>query len=137
LVEFARQARDLVELGLRTPRKRFLSSGSTRLVPPVDSRFQLDQVLLHTGTVPPEIRIIFRWAGAPTLFGVREEVEQADDEEHGLGATTPEEFAYLIIVSLEENLLALGYGIENAAREPEGNVTWLRWKIGEPGPDPL
>ncbi len=38
--------------------------------------------------------------------------------------------ASMIIVSLEENPLASGYGIENAIREPQGNVTWLRWNTG-------
>jgi hypothetical protein len=51
---------------------------------------------------------------------------QDDDDLQFLGVT----LASMIIVSLEENLLASGYGIENAIREPHGNVTWLRWNTG-------
>lgn len=126
LADFARQARDVVERDLTTPSElHYRESG--KLVPPVDRRFQLDRVLLRADTVPPEIHILFRWADEPALFGIREEVQQDDDEEHGLGAATPDEFASLITNSLEENLLAWRFGIENAIREPQGNVTWLRW----------
>jgi hypothetical protein len=68
--------------------------------------------------VPPEIHIIFRWVEGTSLLGVREEVEQDDDEEHGLGATTPETLASLILDSFEENLVADRYGIGPAARKP-------------------
>lgn len=127
LTEFARQTRDLVDLRLRTPWKVHHSSGRVQQVPPIDSRFQLDQVLLRTDTAPPEIHIIFRWAGGQALFGIRERVEQDDYEDRGMGATTPAELASLIVTELEENLLARGYGIENARREPHDNVTWLDW----------
>jgi hypothetical protein len=100
---------------------------------PIDSRFQLDRVLLHTDTVPPEVHIIFRWAGEQTLFGVREPVEQDDDEARVVGTTAADELASLILISLEENLLACGYGIENAIREPQGgDVTWLHWDLKRP-----
>jgi len=102
------------------------SDGRVQQVPPIDSRFQLDQVLLRTDAVPPEIHILFRWTGEQALFGVREAVVQDDDDLQFLGVT----LASMIIVSLEENLLASGYGIENAIREPHGNVTWLRWNTG-------
>jgi hypothetical protein len=112
---------------------RSADSDVTWLVPPIDSRFQLDRVLLRTNTVPPEIHILFRWAREQTLFGVRELVAQEDmerdTEELVVGATAADELASVILISLEENLLASGYGIENASREPQGNVTWLRWNI--------
>lgn len=108
------------------------ASGVTRQVPPINSRFQLDRVLLRTDTVPPEIHILFRWARDPTLFGVRAAVMQ-DDDERPVGMTAAEELASMITISLEENLLAIGYGIENAIRQPEGDVTWLHWDIKRPG----
>ena len=87
-------------------------------MPPIDARFQLDQVLLRPDTVCPEITIMFRWAGEQALFGVSYVIEQ--DE-------TARELASMIVISLEEDLLAWGYGVENAIREPKGEVTWLRW----------
>ena len=101
--------------------------GGTRPGPPVDSRFHLEHVLLRDDMVAPEVHIIFRWAEGTSLLGVREEVEQDDDEEHGLGATTPEALASLILDSFEENLVADRYGIGAATRETRDNVTWMRW----------
>src|SRR5215468_9351733 len=75
-----------------------------------------EQVLLRTDTVPPEIHIAFRWAGERTLFGVRERVKHDDDEARAVGGTTAGALASMIVISLEENLLACGYGIENAIR---------------------
>jgi hypothetical protein len=126
LAELARQTRDQVDLDLGTPWTMNHSDGRVQQVPPIDGRFKLDRVLLRTDTVPPEIHILFRWAGEQVLFGVREAVVQDDDDLQFLGVT----LASMIIVSLEEDLLASGYGIENAIREPQGNVTWLRWNTG-------
>ena len=61
---------------------------------------------------------MFRWAGEQALFGVSYVIEQ--DE-------TARELASMIVISLEEDLLACGYGVENAIREPKGEVTWLHW----------
>jgi hypothetical protein len=107
-------------------------SGVTRQVPPIDSRFQLDRVLLRTDTVPPEIQILFRWAEEQTLFGVREPVEQGGVE-LPVGMTAAEELASMIAISLEEDLLAIGFGIENAIQQRQGDVTWLHWDIKRPG----
>jgi hypothetical protein len=41
--------------------------------------------------------------------------------------TTPSEFALMTAIAAEEDLLAKGYGVQNAIREPKGDVTWLRW----------
>ena len=105
------------------------SDGRVQQVPPIDNRFQPEQVLLRTDTVPPEIHIAFRWAGERTLFGVRERVKHDDDEARAVGGTTADELASMIVISLEENLLACGHGIENAIRDLLGDVTWLRWNI--------
>ena len=134
LADFARQARDLVDRQLRTPGLAWYpDSGVTRRVPPIDSSFQLDRVVLCTDTVPPEIQIIFRWTDEQTLFGVRELVVLDDEADLVVGSTPAEELASMITMSLEENLLASGYGIENAIREPLGDVTWLHWDIKRPG----
>lgn len=61
------------------------SDGRVQQVPPIDDRFELDQVLLRTDAVPPEIHILFRWAGEQVLFGVREAVVQDDDDLQFLG----------------------------------------------------
>jgi len=108
-------------------------SGATWRVPPIDSRFQLGRVLLRTDTVPPQIHILFRWDGEQTLYGVRVSVEQDDDEPVVIGTTVAGSLASLITISLEENLLAHGYGIENAIRKPQGDVTWLHWNSKWPG----
>ena len=102
------------------------SDGRVQQVPPIDGRFKLDQVLLRADAVPPEIHILFHWAGEQVLFGVRETVVQDDDDFQFLGVT----LASMIVISLEENLLASGYGIENATREQQGNIIWLRWNSG-------
>ena len=91
----------------------------------MDSRFQVDQVLLDTGTDPAKIQILFRWAGETTLFGLSYQIDQ--DDEHPPGVTTPSEFAIMTAIAVEEDLLAKGYGVQNAIREPKGDVTWLRW----------
>ena len=92
----------------------------------MDSRFQLDQVLLDTSADPAKIQILFRWAGETTLLGLNYELEQ-DDGEHPPDITTPSEFAIMTAIAAEEDLLATGYGIQNAIREPKDDVTWLRW----------
>jgi hypothetical protein len=129
LAEFARQARDLVDRALRTPEELWSScSGAARQVAPIDSKFRLDHVILSTNTVLPEIHIFFRWGREQTLFGVRESVGQDDDLAPAAGATDAEELASLIMDSLAENLLAVGYGMKNAIREPQDGVTWLHWE---------
>jgi len=50
-----------------------------------------------------------------------------------IGTTVVGSLASLITISLEENLLAHGYGIENAIRKPQGDVTWLHWNSKWPG----
>jgi hypothetical protein len=122
LTEFARQSRDLVDLRLRTPQTMDHSDGRVEQVAPVDDRFQLDRVLLRMDMAPPEIHIIFRWAGEQTPFGVREKAEQHEND-----APTPEQLASLIVIFLEENLLASGLGIKRAIRRAQDDVTWLDW----------
>lgn len=100
------------------------SDGAVQQVAPIDDRFQLDRVLLRADLVPPEIHIIFRWAREQPVFGVSYVIEQDEDEDE-----TAREVASMIVISLEEDLLACGYGMENAIREPQGDVTWLRWDI--------
>lgn len=50
-----------------------------------------------------------------------------DDGEHPPGVTTPSESTIMTAIAVEEDLLATGYGVQNAIREPTGDVTWLRW----------
>jgi hypothetical protein len=75
--------------------------------------------------------VTFRWEGEDDLLGFACPVEQDDD-----WPATPEEAAGAVFIYLEENLKAAGYGLENAAREPDGEVTWLHWEApGEPAPE--
>src|SRR5262249_56053885 len=106
LAEFARQTRDLVDLRLRTPWTMHHSDGRVQQVPPIDNRFQPEQVLLRTDTVPPEIHIAFRWAGERTLFGVRERVKHDDDEARAVGGTPPDHPPPILAISLHQTLLA-------------------------------
>jgi hypothetical protein len=126
--DFARRTRDLVDQALRTPAVlRSSDSRATRRVPPIDGKFQLDQVVLDGNTDPVEIHVLFRWAGDQTLFGVREPVERDDVLTPVVGASDAEELAAMIVDSLEENLLAECYGVQNAIRDQQDSVTWLRW----------
>jgi hypothetical protein len=85
----------------------------------IRTEFQLERVDLRGGGDSYEIAVLFRWAGQTDLFGMRFDIPPDDDD---FGAPD----AY-ISVHVQENLLASGYGLANAAREHADGVTWLRW----------
>lgn len=119
LAERAPAIRDAVAASLSQPGQAVSRFGDRWEVPAVSPEFQLERVELHGGGDDYEIAVLFRWAGETGLFGMRFGLP-AEDE----GFDAPDA---LISVYVEENLLAQGYGLENATREPADGITWLRW----------
>jgi hypothetical protein len=129
--EFAELARGAVETALTEPGQSVSRFGDTGLEPPVDAAFSLAGTGVRSSPDGYEITVTFRWEGEDDLLGFACPVEQDDD-----WPATPEEAAGAVFIYLEENLKAAGYGLENAAREPDGEVTWLHWDApGEPAPE--
>jgi len=121
--EFAELARAAVETALSSPGPSASRPGETRLEPPVDAAFSLAETGLRSSPDGYEITVTFRWTGQDGVLGFASPVEQDDD-----WPATPEEAGAAVCIYLEENLMAGGYGLENAAREPAGGVTWLHWE---------
>jgi len=119
LPERAQAIRDAVAASLSQPAQAVSRFGDRWKAPAVSPEFQLERVELRGGEDSYEIAVLFRWAGQTDLFGMRFDVPPDDDD---FGAPD----AY-ISVYVEENLLASGYGVANAAREHADGVTWLRW----------
>ena len=90
--------------------------------PAVSPEFQLERVELHGSADRYEIAVLFRWAGQTDLFGMRFGIPPDDGD-----SLAPDAY---ISVYVEENLLAQGYGLANAAREHTDGITWLRWPQG-------
>jgi hypothetical protein len=126
---FAARTRDALETSLRTPRDVYGRFGDRWQTPPVSDRFSVEKVALDASRVPPQITITFRWAGESALFAVGCPVDPGDESNW---AHTPEEFATSIVISLEEHLRAVGYGIANATRQPADGLVWLDWKQAQP-----
>jgi hypothetical protein len=118
--ERARAIRDAVAACLTGPVQMHGRFGDQWEAPAVSAEFQLDRVELHGSGDDYEIAVLFRWSGEEDLFGMRYGVPPAEDEDYDV----PDAY---ISVYVEENLLAVGYGLENAIREPADGITWLRW----------
>jgi len=119
LAERAPAIRDAVAASLGQPHQAVSRFGDRYEVPAVSPEFQLERVELHGGGDDYEIAVLFRWAGETGLFGMRFDLS-ADDGDFD----APDAY---ISVYAEENLLASGYGLANATREPADGITWLRW----------
>jgi hypothetical protein len=117
--ERARDLRDQVQLELSAPREVHGRFGERWTEPPVSAKFRLERVELRGTDDAAEIAVLFRWSGEDDLFGLSYPL--SGDEESGEMADA------FISVYVEENLVAGGYGLANAIREPAGGVTWLRW----------
>jgi len=122
LPERAQAIRDAVAVSLSRPAQAVSRFGDRWEEPAVSPEFQLERVELRGGGDSYQIAVLFRWAGQAGLFGMRFDIPPDDDD---FGAPD----AY-ISVYVEENLLASGYGLANAAREHADGVTWLRWPRG-------
>lgn len=115
----ARAVRASVAACLSTPSQAWGRFGDRWEEPPVCVTFHLERVELGGTGQDPLVVVLFRWDGEDGLFGLRYPIpdegwaDNADD-------------AY-ISVRVEEDLLATGFGIENATREVADGVTWLQW----------
>jgi hypothetical protein len=123
--EFATLARDALQRILTTPSKAWsVRTGETYEAPPISRAFHLDEVILDSSQAYQHLVVKFRWDGEDSLFAVSYRVDQDDDVNCGEG---PEGFAISVKVALAEDLLALGYTLSNAVREPREGVVWVRW----------
>jgi hypothetical protein len=120
LPEQARATRELVEYQLSEPRQASNRFGETWEEPSISREFRLDRVELRGTDEEPQVAVLFRWAAEDDLFGLRFDVGPWGNP--------------YIPVYVQENLLACGYGVANAIREPDGEgVTWLHWPLrGQP-----
>ncbi len=122
LAERAEAIRDTVAKCLSEPGQAGNRFGDRWEAPAVSPEFQLERVELHGSADRYEIAVLFRWAGQTDLFGMRFGIPPDDGD-----SLAPDAY---ISVYVEENLLAQGYGLANAAREHTDGITWLRWPRG-------
>jgi len=116
----ARAVRDAVEQCLSEPHMAIGRFGDEWEEPPIAPTFHLDRVELRAAEQAPEIVVLFRWDGENDLFGVKFPIPQGDPFDDSSDA--------YISVYVEENLLAAGFGVENAVRDHAEGVTWLSWR---------
>ena len=119
LVEYARSVRDVVEESLTTEWTWTDRFGDTGKSPPIDPAFHLEAVQVQGTSEAPEIAVLFKWDPEEALFGLSYEVLR-DEEAFGVADS-------YILVYVQENLQAGGYGVRNATRDVRDGVTWLTW----------
>jgi hypothetical protein len=124
--ERARRVREALERALSSPQQVTGRFGDTWEAPPVDKKLRLERVELRGSEDDPQVAVLFRWAGEDDLFGMSHHVFGETEEDDEDSADAPDAY---ISVYLEENLIASGYGLANAIREPADGVTWLRWPL--------
>jgi hypothetical protein len=90
--------------------------GDTWEEPAICEEFRLERVEVRLGSEGTAIAILFWWEGEDDLFGYDFPLNDTDAGADGY-----------ICMYLEENLLAVGFGVENARRELADGVTWLSW----------
>jgi len=118
---YAISVRDCVERCLANPVQSWhVATDTYSWVSPVDDSFHLDGVVLRGDSDAPIIDIFFRWDGEPDRLGIAYAV---GDQLFGPDALPD---AYISIY-VQEDLLAMGFGVENAHRKPGAGVTWLDW----------
>jgi hypothetical protein len=115
-----RERRDIVERSLTEPRQAHGRFGDHWEEPAVSEAFHPERVELRGTEEAPEIAVLFRWFAEDDLFGLSFPISQGHELDDA-----PD--AYLSVY-VEENLLAAGFGLANAIREPAAGVTWLRWR---------
>ncbi len=124
LEEWAASVRGAVERGLTEPGVSTSRYGVRSEVPPISEEFDLVRVDLRFDEQGPVIDVIFRWNGEDQDLGWSNSIEQKE-----LVADAPDAY---VTVYLEENLLAMGFGVENATRTRRAGIDWLTWPR-EPG----
>jgi hypothetical protein len=119
---YAIGVRDCVEKCLTVPNRSWhVATDTYSWVLPVDDEFHLERVeLREEDNLYPAIDIFFRWNGEPDLFGITYLI---GEQEFGPDALPD---AYISIYA-EEDLLAMGRGLNSAHRATENGVTWLSW----------
>jgi len=117
---YALDVRDCVERCLADPVEKWYPATDTyEWVAPIADEFHVELVELRGTRESPEIAVLFRWDGEEDLFGIVYPVrEQGTDG-------SPDAY---VSIYVQEDLLALGYGVENAHRQPREGVTWLDWR---------
>lgn len=114
---YAISVRDCVERCLIDPVESWhVATDTYSWVSPVSDSFHLDEVHLSGDRKNPIIDILFRWDTEPDRFGIS----------YGINNQNPAPDAY-IAVYVEEDLLAMGRGPDNAGRTSEDGITWLDW----------
>ena len=121
--EYAIGVRDCVERCLTEPNRSWhVATDTHSWVSPVDDAFHLEGVeLSEEDNLYPAVDVFFRWDGEEALFGIS---YLLGEQKFGPDALPD---AY-ISMYVEEDLLAAGFGVENARRETKDGVTWLSWR---------
>jgi len=113
--------RDCVERCLTDPVHNWHAATDTfSWIAPVDDLFHLERVGLREDSETSIVDIYFRWDEEPELFGISYSIAN-----HGLGVDAPDAF---ISIYVQEDLLAMGRGVENARRVQKDGVAWLDWR---------
>jgi hypothetical protein len=123
LNEWAASVRKSVERGLTSSAWSIHRDGSRHAVPAISEEFQFKRTELRVDDESALLDVIFAWEGEDGLFGRTFQLVQDD-----FIADSPDAY---VTVYLEEDLLATGFGIENARRDPRDGVTWLSWRQGD------
>jgi hypothetical protein len=119
---FAIGVREAVEKGLAAPQRTWHVATNTFIwEPPITDEFHLDRVELRGSSASPFIAVFFRWDGEDELFAISYPLVHPGNRED-----EPSD-AY-ISAYLEEDLMAEGFGVEHAIREPDNEATWLSWR---------
>ncbi len=114
---YAISVRDCVEECLSEPVESWhIATDTHSWVAPVCDSFHLDSVHLRGGRENPIIDVLFRWDTGPERFGIS----------YAINSQNPAPDAY-ISVYVQEDLLAMGRGLDNARRKSEDGITWLDW----------
>jgi len=114
---YAISVRDCVERCLNDPVESWhVATDTYSWVSPVSDSFHLDGVHIRGDRENPIIDILTRWDTGPDRFGIS----------YAINNQNPAPDAY-ISVYVQEDLLAMGRGLDNARHKSEDGITWLDW----------
>lgn len=120
--EFVARARDALTSYLTTQQQWSDRFGDTWDEPPISRDFRL----LRVEATDRALAVIFHWGDADTTYGWRYEIDD-EDLTGGWWGDTPESWAGHAMTSIEEDLLAGGYGINKAVKSVADGISWLHW----------
>ncbi len=124
--EFVGRVRAALEENLSRSRQWSNRFGEQWAEPPIAVQFRL----LRVEASERAICVIFVWQPGDGPYGMRFDINPEDLDGCSWGHT-PEQFAADLLIDFEENLLAGGYGIENARKTPRDGTVWLDWTVDE------